>query len=414
MRFIPATGPMKWRPDLQEDKITETFFTINVNHTLKDGEDSVSDEIIPERWVTGYPHPTQGTKSSLYAALNQNFDLQYISGGGISRFTSIRSLPAILHVCIQRSDASGQKNQNPVIIPETLFMDRYMESPKGSESWSRRRRIWGIKQRLSLLQTRSKQNAEFAGSAGQLPSSQENGEKGLDADDSEPMAGLDVSLAGLADDIGNRKRKSADISSVNSISAMDILPQMLASDEDHREPEPITKRLYDGLLSSLTESFVRFNEGELKELLGQEESAFLDLKQEKYRLHAVICHSGGMAAGHYWVWIRDFKKNVWIKFNDSRVEENPDIDGVLDMLNNSGDPYYVAYVRDEQKDVLVDIPIREVPPTVLPSPDGDVEMETIEGVPVQVERVAAAVPGEKVTKATLVEDSDEPPPYEVL
>ena len=58
---------------------------------------------------------------------------------------------------------------------------------------------------------------------------------------------------------------------------------------------------------------------------------------------------------------------------------------VLDELNDNGDPYYVAYVRDELKHDLVEVPQRSI--TVIPTAaaliadaNADVEMQTIDGV----------------------------------
>ena len=59
------------------------------------------------------------------------------------------------------------------------------------------------------------------------------------------------------------------------------------------------------------------------------------------------------------VWIHDFRKNVWYKYNDGVVTEDARTSqAVLDELNDSGDPYYVAYVRDELKHKLVEVPQR--------------------------------------------------------
>jgi ubiquitin carboxyl-terminal hydrolase 25 len=125
------------------------------------------------------------------------------------------------------------------------------------------------------------------------------------------------------------------------------------------------------------------NQQELERAKLEEESYFGKLKDHPYRLHAVICHGGGTNAGHYWVWIHDFEKDRWLKYNDSRVTEDArDSQSVLDELNSGGDPYYLAYVRQDQMRELVEIPTRTVAP---PAPEAeaegrDVEMQTIEGI----------------------------------
>eukprot|EP00057_Strongylocentrotus_purpuratus_P017750 XP_011672224.1 PREDICTED: ubiquitin carboxyl-terminal hydrolase 25 [Strongylocentrotus purpuratus] len=47
----------------------------------------------------------------------------------------------------------------------------------------------------------------------------------------------------------------------------------------------------------------------------------VELKYHKYRLHAVLVHEGQALAGHYWSYILNHKRNVWIKFNDIAVTE---------------------------------------------------------------------------------------------
>lgn len=110
--------------------------------------------------------------------------------------------------------------------------------------------------------------------------------------------------------------------------------------------------------------------------------------------------------------MRDFKKNVWYKYNDSMVTEDVrDSQAVLDELNDSGDPYYVAYVRDEMKHDLVEVPQRRKPDTNAVVSD-DVEMQTIDGIEPGTKLGApeSSSNGSKAAEAT----SDEPRPYEIL
>ena len=64
--------------------------------------------------------PAENGPCSLYDALGRNFDQQILEESKLSRYTTIRTLPPILHVLIQRTQSNGSKNGNPVIIPETL------------------------------------------------------------------------------------------------------------------------------------------------------------------------------------------------------------------------------------------------------------------------------------------------------
>ncbi|KAI0832205.1 cysteine proteinase [Hypoxylon sp. FL0890] len=411
MRAIRSDGPMPGKPDLQADKITETFFTMIVNYTIKTKQANGSGshleerplniEIVPERWITAYPEEadqaSDGTgnnsggasnvRCTLYAALDRYFSFEPIDDGNRARYSSIRSLPPILHICIQRSTPKG-KNKNPVVIPEILYLDRYMEAENGTPIWFARKKVWALKERLKELEAKSIQPQ----------SSQENPiksigypeSKDLDIPELEAMAAAALSSdpedrqlqQALHDDIGPQKRRR-----------FPDTPDSLESTLSKKIATPtssVNDSLSDNFGDIIWETGNPLDEmiqKEILELRQKEETAFDGMTNEKYNIHAVICHRGGTAAGHYWVWIRDFKRNVWYRYNDETVtEDSRGTEAVLNDLNETGDPYYVAYVRDEMKDELVDVPQRHKPEAESSPPAGQ-EVEMIEGVafePVQV------------------------------
>ncbi|KAI0475437.1 hypothetical protein GGR56DRAFT_645983 [Xylariaceae sp. FL0804] len=440
MRAIRSEGPMDGLPDLQVDKITNIFFTTIVNCTVRTSvqgstglsslsanEDVVRKEIVPERWITAFPHPDKANKvqSTLYSALDRYFSYEPLDDG-LARYTTIRRLPPILHICIQRTDASGEKNKNPVIIPEALYLDRYLEAEIGSPLWETRRRVWALKERLAELETRSangdsglsKPTGSDDWAAGSTKTSFNTAASAQEGNsEASPMDGRmvqDITRPG--------KRKSQD-ASIISDAAGENPPKRRSLSPPPGEgssagsAEPLWVRGQQGS---------ELDSGELSQLGPAIDGAFESMTREKYSLHAVICHSGRMSAGHYWVWVRDFKRNVWYKYNDATVTEDArDSQAVLDELNNSGDPYYVAYARDEHKEELVEVPQRRRQVAaadgeavlhpgvggelgVVGDGDGDVEMQTIEGVAPGGEAEAQAK--SKIEEA----QGDDPPPYEML
>ena len=46
-----------------------------------------------------------------------------------------------------------------------------------------------------------------------------------------------------------------------------------------------------------------------------------ELMKRKYLLHAVMVHEGGVNSGHYWAYVLDHKRNIWLKCNDNSVNE---------------------------------------------------------------------------------------------
>ena len=91
-------------------------------------------------------------------------------------------------------------------------------------------------------------------------------------------------------------------------------------------------------------------------------SQFADSRRLPYRLYAVFVHHGSVTFGHYYIYIRDFERNIWRKYNDNYVTEVKDLDEIF-MNNdrqNPPTPYFLVYVNDSMKERLVDPVCREV------------------------------------------------------
>ncbi|KAI5920571.1 hypothetical protein F4810DRAFT_412395 [Camillea tinctor] len=433
MRAIRSDGPIRGKPDLQADRITETFFTMIVNCTVKTSVDDttgltappleenvLNEEIVPERWITAFPHPDKENKvkSTLYEALDRYFSYELLSDGSLARYTTIRELPPILHICIQRSDASGVKNKNPVVIPETLYLDRYLETEAGTPLWHIRRRVWSLKERLKHLESRSASNSKETVKKPEVDgwaTPEWDDPLNLDVTGYDALFTLDDKMT--QDIIRPNKRK-------NSEASLNDLPGAGPSKKQSLSPDSgDTGTKLINVLGDYYKPLDQMESSELLKLRKEEHDAFDNMQEKKYSLHAIICHGGGMNAGHYWVWVRDFNKQVWYKYNDSLVtEDSRDSQSVLDDLNNSGDPYYVAYVRDECKNDLVEVPQRHKQDhgETSPANDQDVEMQTIEGVtPDSTHQQPPSTPIEAASNQGMYTTDEkardeELPPYEIV
>ncbi|CAF3486314.1 unnamed protein product [Fusarium graminearum] len=345
---------------IQMEPIMETFFVTTINYTKKFDESVYQKEISFDRFITAFPSPQGGT-CSLYDALGRNFDQQAIEGSQQSRYTAIKTLPPVLHVLIQRSQSVNGKNDNPVEIPETLYLDRYMDAPHDSATFRDREKSWATANRISEIVA----SLAAAGSTGPTGPFLESFLQEGKADDSNTTTTDDATMAdgeeageeswdfdGPVDDdflVVNRPSKPA-------ASAVEQ-PEM---------PQSI----------KTTESAIRERmESELRETTEDLEKYYAGLKNNPYRLHAVICHRGSLRSGHYWVWIYDFAQNVWRKYNDSNVEVKASTGEVLRTLSSSGEPYFLCYVRDEDKEAYVDVPRRRRP---RPLPSSDDELQPID------------------------------------
>lgn len=345
----------------QTDIITETFYwssvkkirTIDMNSTGKPKSEFRS---VPDlsRWMTAFP--AKEGKIDLYKALDSNFDQEFQEDGH-ETYSSITRASPILHVYIQRSqnvDGKLSRNNNVVEIPERLYLDRYMDGDIDSELFKKRQRSWQLKRRLEALDRPSK--FELIGS------------KSGDAKDKVKEAGYEVVAASdTVVDAFERDMMTLEDEEYVSILTPDLekmfvnqgkLPNPSQSHSDDVSMGGATVGPLIDLSSDARRHLHEFNE-DSKERDRQELSTlFTDMRNVVYRLHAVICHGGGLGSGHYWVWIYDFEKNVWRSYNDERVEVHADKDKVLNDLNNGASPYYVAYVREDEVDRLVRIPER--------------------------------------------------------
>lgn len=81
-----------------------------------------------------------------------------------------------------------------------------------------------------------------------------------------------------------------------------------------------------------------------------------------YRLYAVFIHRGSVNFGHYWIYIFDFTRNIWRKYNDTYVTEVSDTAEIFGSKDerNPPTPYFLVYVHDEKKDILANPVCREI------------------------------------------------------
>lgn len=145
----------------------------------------------------------------------------------------------------------------------------------------------------------------------------------------------------------------------------------------------------------------------------------LEAPEHTYRLHAVVCHAGQSGkSGHYWVWVYDFARCVWRRYNDSIVTEEPDTAKVVRQLSTQGEPYYLAYVRASDVDSMVDVTLRQdalPPPPPLPPPSMSLPPSMLPTVPEEVEPKslgigAATLPGHIAPALAPPSDSGLPTP----
>ncbi|KAF4637933.1 hypothetical protein G7Y89_g166 [Cudoniella acicularis] len=306
----------------QIDVVRDTLYGSNAVY-LQKSERAPEQKV--EAWANLiiFPAPT-GTRD-IYEALDVVFDEQMveIDNTTAAQHASIYKLPPILHIQIQRTafDSVKQiasKNRNPVTFPETIYLDRYLDSEDPESTLMRRRReTWKWKAQLRDLEARQ--------------AALHDAEAELSVPDA-LMAGKEF-LIGLQE-----------TEELKDISTSPTLPDQLEerTAQVAEELGAISKEIA-GIKQNLTEQFT-------------------DMRQYEYKLQAVFIHRGEAGGGHYWVYIYDFENDIWREYNDEYVTEVKDRRRIFDHQGGAGGtPYYLAYVRSADRKNLVEAVCREVP-----------------------------------------------------
>ncbi|KAI9680790.1 MAG: ubiquitin-specific protease ubp2 [Caeruleum heppii] len=270
----------------------------------------------------------------IYSALDEAFDVQEVilDDGVFQQYSSITHLPPVLQVFVQRVQFDKEKSrtyksESHLGLRETIYMDRYMDS-EDTPLLTKRRETWRWKHQLSLLQGRhallTKTKMDLS-----IPELFGKTKEWLASLDVKQMEGIDPVEADLMEDL-TRISVEAD------------------------------KELSD-------------IEASMAELTRRLESQFSDATSLPYRLQSVFIHRGTATFGHYWIYIYDFKRQIWRKYNDGYVTEVTNMHEIFEQdPSHPATPYYLVYVREEELERLVDPVCRDIPE----EPDMAMEIES--------------------------------------
>ncbi|KAI9822563.1 MAG: ubiquitin-specific protease ubp2 [Pycnora praestabilis] len=277
----------------------------------------------------------------IYSALDGAFDVQevVVERTSARQYALISLLPPILQIQVQRvqfdqAKGASYKSDAKLGLEETIYLDRYMVSTD-SALMERREESWKWKDQLRVLEARRTALTKT--------------DMDIDLPDALDLAkGYLSSIQGSEDD---------DLIIINP-----DLTQTLEQKASEVRDE------------------VRDIESGIKDLKAQIASQFTDLRKLPYRLHSVFIHRGSVSFGHYWIYIHDFERNLWRKYNDGYVTEVKDRAEVFEQDSfHPATPYFLVYVRDSEQVTLVDSVCRDIPPQEPESDPVDAwagEMET--------------------------------------
>lgn len=252
---------------------------------------------------------------SIYDSLDTYFsqDVMNLEEGTAQKLLTISKLPEIMQFHVQRvlfdrEKLMAYKSLEVIPFSETIYLDRYLDT-EDPEIIRKRTELHEWKEKMRHLHEEK-----------------------------------DACLA---------------VDSETNLSPVDALKATKKYLEQKNAPvhqatlDVITEQI-DHLKGKLT----RIN-AQLAELQSLVSSQFSGYKNVPYTLFAIFIHRGEASYGHYWVYIRDIKRNVYRKYNDDSVTEVPASE-VFDFTeNNTATPYFMVYVKDELKDSHVE-PLKRI------------------------------------------------------
>ncbi|EED17662.1 ubiquitin C-terminal hydrolase, putative [Talaromyces stipitatus ATCC 10500] len=266
----------------------------------------------------------------IYSAIDGAFDMQevFVDDAVVEQFGAISKLPPVLQIQVQRVQfdpikKTSFKSTHHLDLKETIYLDRYMDTQK-EDIVKRRRDCWAWKRKLIALQSRKAELLRSSDNDGQnMPSLFKNASSLL----------TELSAINSTDD------RPSDSLDINAELAVEMQK-----------------------LSQITQAELAHIEQETKDIEAMISSSFNNYTKLAYRLYAVFMHQGSVEFGHYYIYIFDFKKQVWRKYNDNDITEVKDTTEIFGTPNqaNPPTPYFLVYVNAAMKDRLVEPVRREI------------------------------------------------------
>ncbi|XP_073759869.1 ubiquitin carboxyl-terminal hydrolase 28 isoform X4 [Callorhinus ursinus] len=271
-------------------------------------------------------------------------------------------LPPVLTFELSRfefNQSLGQpeKIHNKLEFPQIIYMDRYMYKSKELIR-SKRECIRKLKEEIKVLQQKLERYVKYGSGPARFPlpdmlkyviefastkTVSESSTSQRDARMTLPLSSAHCPVSDLASKESTSKESSS----------QDVEVEMPA--------QPAPRTVTDEEINSVKACLRRWrSEAEqdiqdLKNCIASTtqtiEQMYCDplLRQVPYRLHAVLVHEGQANAGHYWAYIYNQPRQVWLKYNDISVTESSweelERDSYGGLRNVSA--YCLMYINDQ-------------------------------------------------------------------
>lgn len=282
-----------------------------------------------------FSFPIHQEPENVHAALDTLFDVEEVTVNKrkVQRYMVATGLPPILQMFFQKQEFDNETKQpflldHHVKLEDSICMDRYMqtEDEELEEMRAKSRQLTLALAKEKRLQERYK--TKYGGSPEILEETWQF-------------------ISQLGEDLGDTESIQNDLKEV--------------SDLHRKESDAVDARITTLKKERSALPFDKF-----------------DTAQNRYTLFAVFFHKGVDRHGHYWLYLRDFTKGIWRKYNDDKVTDVEDTEEIFRKSDpkTDGAPLFVVYVKDELKEQMLDPVHRQAPePTVKSNADADVAMK---------------------------------------
>lgn len=297
-------------------------------------------------------------------------------------------LPPVLTFELSRfefNQSLGQpeKIHNKLEFPQIIYMDRYMYKSKELIR-SKRECIRKLKEEIKVLQQKLERYVKYGSGPARFPlpdmlkyviefaSTKPVSESSTSQSDARmtlPLSSAHCPVSDLASKESTSKESSSQDVEGTFSSPEDSLPKSkavnkpLASSRSSVEmpAQPAPRTVTDEEINFVKTCLQRWRSEieqdiqDLKNCIASTtqtiEQMYCDplLRQVPYRLHAVLVHEGQANAGHYWAYIYNQPRQVWLKYNDISVTESSweelERDSYGGLRNVSA--YCLMYINDQ-------------------------------------------------------------------
>ncbi|XP_006890854.1 PREDICTED: ubiquitin carboxyl-terminal hydrolase 28 [Elephantulus edwardii] len=369
-----------------ENPMVQLFYGTFLTEGVRDGKPFCNSETFGQ-----YPLQVNGYRNldeCLEGAMVEG-DIELLTSGHSVKYGQecwFTKLPPVLTFELSRfefNQSLGQpeKIHSKLEFPQIIYIDRYMYRSKELIR-SKRKCIRKLKEEIKVLQERLERYVKYGSGPARFPlpdmlkyviefaSTKPASETFPSQSDTRvtlPLSSMHCPVS----DLTSKDRASAESSSLDvestftspedSLHNSEISPLMSSRSSIEMPAHPAPHKVTDEEINFVKTCLQRWRSEieqdiqDLKDCIASTtrtiEQMYCDplLRQVPYRLHAVLVHEGQANAGHYWAYIYNQPRQIWLKYNDISVTESSweelERDSYGGLRNVSA--YCLMYINDK-------------------------------------------------------------------